>query len=176
MKYIVLGSGARENIIVQKLSQIPENSIYCISNYLNPQIKELITEYYILTNLDLQNILIKITEIYYQEPKDKMIVIPAAEKFLEMGIVDELLKHGIPCIGPLQKMAMIETSKTFCRNYLEYNHLSKYQPRFLLFIITIVTIFPGYLKNSIIVSSSKQMVYVEGRELENTIKLIGKLL
>ncbi len=132
MKYIVLGSGARENIIVQKLSENSENSLYCISNYQNPQIKELVTEYHILNNLDLQNILIKITQIFYQAPKDKLIVIPAAEKFLELGIVDELLKHGIPCIGPLKQMAMIETSKTFCRNYLEYNHLNSYQPRFYI--------------------------------------------
>ena len=30
---------------------------------------------------------------------------------------------------------MIETSKTFCRNYLEYYHLSKYQPEYFSFYV-----------------------------------------
>lgn len=135
MKYIVLGSGARENIIIQKLCQNPDNLIYCISTYVNPQINDLVREYQTVENYEIKNLLRSIIYIFHQEPKHKMIVVPAAEKFLEIGIVDELLKHQIPCIGPLKNMAMIETSKTFCRNYLQYNHLNHFQPSFFVIYV-----------------------------------------
>lgn len=129
MKYIILGSGARENMIIQKLKD-SQNSVYCISNYINPQIEKLVDKYYCLSSLDTKTIQNKVREIYYLAEEEKIIVVPGSEKFLEMGLADSLLKEKIPCIGPLKKMAMIETSKTFCRNYMEYNHLSKYQPEY----------------------------------------------
>lgn len=135
MKFIVLGSGARENIIIQKLCVNPENFVYCISTYLNPQIKDIVCEYKIVENYDLKSLLKSIIFIFHQDINQKTIVIPAAEKFLEIGIVDELLKHQIPCIGPLKNMAMIETSKTFCRNYLQYNHLDHFQPSFFVIYV-----------------------------------------
>ena len=134
MKFVVLGSGARENIIIQKLKN-NENSVFCISNYVNPQINKIVDKYFCLNKLDSTTIQNKVREIYYLGETEKLIVVPGSEKFLEMGIVDALLKEKIPSIGPLKKMAMIETSKTFCRNYLEYNHLSKYQPEYFSFYI-----------------------------------------
>ncbi len=130
MKFVILGSGARENIIVKKLKENNHNSVYCISDFINPQIEETVDVYYRLAILDCETIINTVTTIYHIDPLDEIIVIPGGEKFLEMGIVDTLEKLNIPSIGPLQEMAMIETSKKFCRNYLNYNHLKKYQPEF----------------------------------------------
>lgn len=130
MKFVILGSGARENIIIKKLKENPCNLIFCISNYVNPQINEVSDGYFNLPLLDCDTILNTITTIYHDNPHDEIIVVPGSEKFLEIGIVDTLEKLNIPSIGPLSKMAMIETSKKFCRNYLNYNHLQKYQPKY----------------------------------------------
>ena len=51
MKFVVLGSGARENIIIQKLKE-NMNSVYCISNYINPQIKNIVNKYFCLPTLE----------------------------------------------------------------------------------------------------------------------------
>jgi phosphoribosylamine-glycine ligase len=40
------------------------------------------------------------------------------EEPLAAGVVDELRKFGIPCIGPTQKLAQLETSKSFTRELL----------------------------------------------------------
>ena len=135
MKFIILGSGARENIITQKLKENRFNLVYCISTFTNPQIKDVVDDYFLQENLDCENIINTITHIYNRNPLDELIVIPASEKYLEMGIVDKLEKLNIPSIGPCQKLAMIETSKTFCRNYLKYNHLDNYQPKFYTFYV-----------------------------------------
>jgi phosphoribosylamine--glycine ligase len=43
------------------------------------------------------------------------------EEPLAEGIVDLLLSRGIPCVGPTQKLARLETSKSFTRDLLK-NH------------------------------------------------------
>ena len=40
------------------------------------------------------------------------------EKPLEIGIVDILEENGIECFGPRKILALLETSKLFCRNFL----------------------------------------------------------
>ena len=136
MKFVILGSGGRENIIIKKLKETDGNKLYCISNFVNPQIKSMVHKYVMVNDIkNNQSLLDAIIKIYGidEESKEDMIVVPGSESFLEIGIVDLLLKYKIPCIAPLQKMAMIETSKAFARDYLQYNHLSEYQPRYQIF-------------------------------------------
>jgi phosphoribosylamine--glycine ligase len=46
-------------------------------------------------------------------------VVIGPEEPLAAGVVDELAKFGIPCIGPTQKLAQLETSKSFTRDLLK---------------------------------------------------------
>jgi len=130
MRFVILGSGGRENAIIRKLLEDTTNQIICISNSINPDIEYIVSQYYVVSNIYNTNTLFeKINEIYSKDKKET-IVVPGSETFLEIGLVDELQKFGIPCIGPLKHLANIETSKSFCRNYLTYNHLDKYQPKY----------------------------------------------
>ena len=130
MRFVILGSGGRENAIIRKLLEDTTNQIICISNSINPDIEYMVAQYYVVSNIYNTNTLFeKINEIYSKDKKET-IVVPGSETFLEIGLVDELQKFGIPCIGPLKHLANIETSKSFCRNYLTYNHLDKYQPKY----------------------------------------------
>jgi phosphoribosylamine---glycine ligase len=45
-------------------------------------------------------------------------VLIGPEEPLAAGVVDELRKFGIPCVGPTQKLAQLETSKSFTRGLL----------------------------------------------------------
>jgi phosphoribosylamine--glycine ligase len=45
-------------------------------------------------------------------------VLIGPEEPLAAGVVDELRKFGIPCVGPTQKLAQLETSKSFTRELL----------------------------------------------------------
>ena len=134
MKFIILGSGGRENAIVKKL-YLDKNkyNLVCISNILNPDIQNMVSEYVLINNIYDKNLLInKIQKIYYNN-KQETILVPSSEKFLEIGIVDLAFKFGIPSIGPFKNLALIETSKSFCRNYLKYNHLDEMQPKYEIF-------------------------------------------
>ena len=131
--FIVLGSGARENVILKNIKNNSKTHTICISNYINPQIESFVSEYILIKDIyDKKLVLNKILEIK-DLCKDDIIVIPGSENFLNNYLVDELLVNGIDVIGPQFNMAKIETSKSFCREYLRYNHLSNYQPKYFLF-------------------------------------------
>lgn len=133
MIYIILGSGGRENIICRKLKINIENNLICISNYINPEIQLITGKYFVIDNLYSSNLVFqKINEIIltHQLNNEDIIVVPGSENFLQNGLVDLLLKNEIMCIAPPKDLAKIETSKLFCRDFLDYNNLGSYQPSY----------------------------------------------
>lgn len=133
MIYIVLGSGGRENIILRKLKENIKNVLICISNYINPEIQLNTRNYYILDNLNNSTLIFqKINEIILsnQVDIDNLIVIPGSENFLQNGLIDLLLENDIKCVAPPKELAKIEISKLFCRDFINYNNLGNYQPKY----------------------------------------------
>ncbi len=131
MRFIILGSGGRENSIIRKLYSENRNyNLVCISDIINPDIIKITSEYHVLKQIYNPEKILNLLQKIYQNNQMETILIPGSEKFLEIGIVDIALKYGIPSIGPSKTLAFIETSKTFCRNYLRYNHLNEFQPSF----------------------------------------------
>jgi phosphoribosylamine--glycine ligase / phosphoribosylformylglycinamidine cyclo-ligase len=122
MKFLILGSGGREVGIAKCLTK---HKVYCISNYLNKQMDELVEEYIIFE--ELYNTF-KLRQLILEKKPE--IVIIGSEKFLESGIVDILVKNNIGCIGPKKRLADIELSKTFARKFLSFNNLEKYNPKY----------------------------------------------
>jgi len=49
------------------------------------------------------------------------------------GLVDDLEKNSVLCIGPKKDLARIETSKVFSRNFMEKNDLGSFCPKFITF-------------------------------------------
>ncbi len=109
MKILVIGTGAREHAICQALHE--EADIYSIMSNHNPGIAR-ISEFKVGSEMDIEGV-----KKYAQDRKVDLAII-GPEAPLEQGIVDALQGEGIPCVGPTQQAARIETDKLLCVNYL----------------------------------------------------------
>ena len=107
MKILVVGTGAREHVICQVVSQNAE--LYSYMSNQNPGIAKLAEKFYIGNEMELEEV--KKQAISWGV--DLAIIGP--ESPLGEGIVDLLLEEGIACVGPTQAAARIETDKAFMR-------------------------------------------------------------
>jgi phosphoribosylamine--glycine ligase/phosphoribosylaminoimidazole synthetase len=127
MKHIlVIGSGARECMIIKALKKGSEKiNISCVGSSRNPYIDNHSLLY--ITDINTKTIEVLLTII---GKIDYVIIGP--ETPLRDGFSDYFESRGIPCIGPLQYYAQIETSKLFARNFIDSIHLSEYSPKYIV--------------------------------------------
>jgi phosphoribosylamine--glycine ligase len=111
MKILVVGTGAREHAICQAAQQ--DADIYSYMGNKNPGIAKIAKEYFIGNEMEIN----AVTKKAKTWGVDLAIIGP--ESPLEAGIVDVLQDEGIPCVGPTQEAARIETDKAFMRNLFE---------------------------------------------------------
>ena len=130
--FIILGSGARENIILKNIRNNSNTHTVCISNYINPQIESFVSQYIIINDIYNKELVLKNILNIKDLSGDEIIVIPGSENFLNNYLVDELLQNGIDVIAPKYSMARIETSKIFCREYMTNSKLDRYQPKYFV--------------------------------------------
>lgn len=114
MKVLIIGSGAREQALIQALYRSPQSpELYCYANLVNPAIKRLTHEYHLGQLTDCQTIL----ALAKQWQIDMAIIGPEAP--LEKGLADLLWEASIPTIGPKKILARLETSKGFTRDLMQ---------------------------------------------------------
>jgi phosphoribosylamine--glycine ligase len=106
---LVIGSGGREHAIAKAFGA-SRHELRIIVAPGNAGIAE---EF---ETLEL-NTLEEVVSYCVQNPPDMVFVGP--EKALAEGFADELEKLGIPCIGPSQKAARIESSKIFAKELMQ---------------------------------------------------------
>ncbi|OSS42227.1 Phosphoribosylamine--glycine ligase [Desulfurella amilsii] len=108
MNVLVIGNGAREHAIIYKLAQSSLcEKIYCAKG--NAGTLKL------ATNVDISPLDFEaIVEFCKQNSIEFVVVGP--EEPLANGIVDYLNDFGISAFGPTKKAAMLESSKSFCKN------------------------------------------------------------
>ena len=110
MKVLVVGTGAREHAIADALKDDVE--LYCYMSKLNPGMSK-IAEFKQGDEGEIE----KVAE--YAKENGIEIAFIGPEAPLGKGIVDELEKNGIKCVGPSQSAARIETDKSFMRKLFE---------------------------------------------------------
>jgi phosphoribosylamine--glycine ligase len=112
MKILVVGTGAREHAICQAVHE--QADLYSIMSNRNPGIAR-ISQYQIGSEMDIE----AVKKYALKHSVDLAIIGPEAP--LENGIVDTLQEAEVPCVGPSQQAARIETDKAFMRDLFE-NH------------------------------------------------------
>ncbi len=111
---LLIGNGAREHVIAETIIRSgykPQLFSYMKSN--NPGIASL-SKTFELGTYDNQAVIQKFAQIHNID-----FAVIGPEDPLNNGIVDSLAKIGIPSVGPTQKLASLETSKSFTRNLLK---------------------------------------------------------
>ncbi len=115
MKILIIGSGGREHALVWKISQSKRvTKIYAAPG--NPGMTQL---------ADLVDIkptsIIELADFAQEEKIDLTVVGP--EQPLALGVVDEFNSRNLKIFGPTQKAAMIETSKSFAKEFMRKNNI-----------------------------------------------------
>ena len=118
MNFLVIGSGAREHIIAQKLYESGV-TVFSILTNRNPGMMKLSREFIFVTNY--QNSLKAIVDFALLKEVNCVVIGP--EDPLSLGFSDAFWNKGIPVVGPLRLLAQIETSKGFTRDLLDKNEM-----------------------------------------------------
>lgn len=117
MKVLVVGTGAREHAIADALKDDVE--LYCYMSKVNPGISK-IAEFAQGDEGEIE----KVAKFAVDNNIDIAFIGPEAP--LGKGIVDELEKNGISCVGPSQSAARIETDKSFMIKYFDHEGFVSY--------------------------------------------------
>jgi phosphoribosylamine--glycine ligase len=115
MKVLIFGSGGREHALAWAASRSPRvTELVCApGNGGMAQLARLVPV--ALSDLDA------LLAVAVKEQPDLIIVGP--ELPLSLGIVDELQKRGLRVFGPTQAAAMLETSKSFAKRFLQRHNI-----------------------------------------------------
>lgn len=120
-KVLLIGSGAREHSIAERIAQSAE--LYAFMGSRNPGILNLAAKAEV-GNLKKSEDILKFA--LHVNP-DYVFVGP--EEPLANGVADLLIKNGISVCGPTRGGARLESDKGFCRNLL-LRHIKKGLPKF----------------------------------------------
>jgi phosphoribosylamine-glycine ligase len=129
MNFLVIGSGAREHIIAEKLSE-SGSIVYSVLTNLNPGLLELSADCHSVTTYNSRDSQTSILD--FAKASSVHCVVIGPEDPLANGMADMFWKHDIPVVGPTRELAQIETSKGFTRDLLERYRIDV-SPRFRRF-------------------------------------------
>ncbi|MBU0577565.1 phosphoribosylamine--glycine ligase [Patescibacteria group bacterium] len=113
MKILLIGNGAREHIMAEKLSESPKcDELFVFASSINPGIRDLASIYHVgdLGDMDA------IKEFADKNRPDFAVIGP--ENPIADGVVDILEEIGIPSASPTKNLGQLESSKSFTRELL----------------------------------------------------------
>lgn len=119
MKYLIIGCGGREHMILKTLAKNPNHEYFYCGSSVNPGMEDYAKK------IDLSDVICKDFNID--------IAIIGSETYLEEGLVDKLSEIGVRCIGPKKALAKIETSKSYCRQLMTKYGMNIYSPKYKIF-------------------------------------------
>ncbi len=115
MKILVIGGGGREHALVWKLRQSPRvEKIYCAPGNGG------IAEEAECLPVDVKSVE-SMLALARQTKADLTVIGP--ELPLQLGVVDEFTRHGLPVFGPTKAAARLESSKSFAKEFMQRHHI-----------------------------------------------------
>jgi len=115
MKVLLVGNGAREHIIAERLAQ--DADVYAVMSKKNPAIARLAREHWIcdIEKADAVSAAIK--------GRSFDLGFASPDATLQAGVSDALGKSGMAVASPLRAAARIEWDKSFMRSLLQRHHI-----------------------------------------------------
>lgn len=127
MKVLIVGSGGRENAIVDALARSAYRpKIYAALGNLNPGIRRKAADHLLTRETDVPAI------VRYARDTDVDFAVVGPEAPLAAGLVDALHDAGIPAASPFRDAARLEFDKGWTRAFMARNGV-KGVPRFQVF-------------------------------------------
>jgi len=111
MRVLLIGNGAREHIIAERLSADAE--VYAVMSKKNPAIAKLAKEHWICDIEKADEVAKAIRGNHFD------LAFASPDATLEAGVSDMLAKEGIPVASPTKAASRIEWDKSFMRDLLE---------------------------------------------------------
>jgi len=146
---LVVGGGAREHAICDAVYRSKNTTLYSVMKNKNPGIARLSKDFLLEKETNVESV------IEYAKEKQVELAIIGPEAPLEVGIVNEMQKKGIPVCSPTREAARIETDKEWMRSILK-----KYN-------------IPGQLKCETFTDVGKAKNFIEELNGEIAVKPIG---
>ena len=117
MKVLIIGNGGREHAFAWKVAQSSKvTHIYVAPGNAGTEKENKVS-----------NVNIGVTEIekliQFAEENEIALTIVGPELPLSLGIVDKFDAHHLPCLGPVQKAARLESSKAFSKNFMKQHNI-----------------------------------------------------
>ncbi|MDQ2994169.1 MAG: phosphoribosylamine--glycine ligase, partial [Pseudomonadota bacterium] len=117
MQILIVGNGGREHALAWKVAQSPRVERIFVAPGNAGTAHEAKTANIAIAATDIPALL----AFAKQHAIDLTIIGPEAP--LAAGIVDTFLAANLPCFGPSKRAAQLESSKTFCKDFLERHHI-----------------------------------------------------
>jgi phosphoribosylamine--glycine ligase len=116
---IVLGKSGRLHAITQALKYSPRSPvIYVLSDVDNPGLSA-----DAIVHVGRSDVWEEVHEFLSMLPRKPDMAVIGPEEPLEAGIVDKLIAMGISCVGPVQNLAKLESSKSFTRELFSKHNI-----------------------------------------------------
>lgn len=123
MKVLIIGNGGREHAIAWKIAQSPQVEQIFVAPGNGGTALEAKTQNIAINATDID----ALVEFAKQNQIDFTLIGPEAP--LALGIVDHFTAANLPCFGPTKACAQLESSKTFCKDFLARHQIptARYQ-------------------------------------------------
>ena len=125
MNVLIIGNGGREHALAWKLARSSRiKKIWVAPGNAGTAFEN-----------KTQNIAINVTDIQalivFVKNNDINLTLVGPEVPLGAGIVDQFYQENLSIFGPTQAAAQLETSKSFCKSFMQHHHIPT--PRFATF-------------------------------------------
>src|ERR1022692_2233899 len=105
----------KSHCIAASLAKSPYlESLDVLSDFVNPGLVAAARDHKVIKAKTTDRLVVA----EYAKKLRPTFAIIGSEEPLANGVVDELRKLGIPCVGPTEKLAKLESSKSFTRELL----------------------------------------------------------
>jgi phosphoribosylamine--glycine ligase len=121
MKILIIGNGGREHAMAWHIAKSnPIEKVFVAPGNAGTRLEAKVE------NLDIASTDIPKLLAFVQENNIALTIV-GPEAPLAAGIVDAFQQAKQPCFGPTQKMAQLESSKTFAKDFLKRHHIPSAQ-------------------------------------------------